>query len=130
MERGKSLCFMPGTEAAAQSVLCTCFSNEHLSLFKSMEGKDTFHKSWLREVLLEHRSLLKQWRGGDKCARGDEGLMIDVPLFLLCLQGSKGELGAPGRDGLKGEKVGLLQIKFSLLRQIWRWDVSSQNETC
>jgi len=51
---------MPGTEAAAQSVLRTCFSNEHLSLFKSREGKEAFHKSWLREVLLEHSGPLKQ----------------------------------------------------------------------
>lgn len=51
---------MPGTEAEAQSVLHTCFGNEHLSLFKSREGKEAFHKSWLREIMLEHSSLLKQ----------------------------------------------------------------------
>lgn len=41
-------------------------------------------------------------RPGDRCVS-----------FHHCLQGSPGEGGVPGRDGLKGEKVGKLQIKFS-----------------
>lgn len=116
MERGKSKCFLPGMEAVAQSVPHTCFSNEHLSLFKSREGKEAFHKSWLREIMLEHGSPLKQWGGGDKCARrwrpGDRCVS-----FRHYLQGSPGEPGVPGRDGLKGEKVGKPQIKFSPYRK-------------
>lgn len=119
---------MPGTEAEAQSVLHTCFGNEHLSLLKSREGKEAFHKSWLREIMLEHGSPLKQWGGGDKCVCGDEGLVIDVSLFPHYLQGSPGEGGVPGRDGLKGEKVDKLQIKFSPQRKIWSYDVLSQVE--
>lgn len=116
-------------EAVAQSVPHTCFSNEHLSLFKSREGKEAFHKSWLREIMLEHGSPLKQWGGGDKCARrwrpGDRCVS-----FRHYLQGSPGEPGVPGRDGLKGEKVGKPQIKFSPYRKkkTAGCDVLSQGE--
>lgn len=44
-----------------------------------------FHKSWLREIMLKHGRPLKQRAGGGggggKCARGDEGLVMDVSLF-------------------------------------------------
>lgn len=49
-------------------------------------------------------------------------------LFHHYLQGSPGEGGAPGRDGLKGEKVGKLQIKFEPQRKLWSYDVLSQVE--
>lgn len=45
---------MPGMETETQSVLHTCFGNEHLSLLKSREGKEAFHKSWLTEIMLKH----------------------------------------------------------------------------
>lgn len=57
---------------------------------------------------------VRRWRLGDRCVS-----------FLHYLQGSPGEAG---RDGLKGEKVGKLQIKFSPQRKIWSYDVLSQVE--
>lgn len=123
---------MPRTEAEAQSVLHTCFGNEHLSLLKSREGKEIFHKSWLREILLEHSRPLKQWGGGrgggDTFLWGDEGLLTECVSFHHYLQGSPGDGGVPGRDGLKGEKVGKHHIKFPPQRKICSSDVVSQVE--
>lgn len=42
-----------------------------------------------------------RWRPSDRC--------VSFPHYL---QGSSGESGVSGKDGLKGEKVGKLQIKF------------------
>lgn len=57
---------------------------------------------------------VRRWRPCDRCVS-----------FHHYLQGSS---GVPGRDGLKGEKVGKLQIKFSPQRKIWSCDVLSQFE--
>lgn len=118
---------MPRTEAEAQSVLHTCFGNEHLSLLKSREGKEIFHKSWRREILLEHSRALKQWGGGgDTFLWGDEGLVTECVSFHHYLQGSPGDGGVPGSDGLKGEKVGKHHILPQ--RKICSSDVVSQVE--
>lgn len=55
---------------------------------------------------------VRRWRPDDRCVS-----------FHHYLQGSS---GAPGRDGLKGEKVGKLEIKFSPQRKIRGYDVLSQ----
>lgn len=61
---------------------------------------------------------VRRWRPGDRC----------VFFFNHYLQGSPGEPGVLGRDGLKGEKVGKPQIKYSPQRKIWSYDVLSQVE--
>lgn len=60
---------------------------------------------------------VRRWRPGDICVS-----------FHHYLQGSSGESGVPGRNGLKGEKVGKLQTKFSPQKQTWSYDVLSQFE--
>lgn len=63
---------------------------------------------------------VRRWRPGDRC--------VSFHHYLQCSPGEPGEQGVPGRDGLKGEKVGKLQIKLSPQRKIWSYDVLSRIE--